>query len=270
MSKSPPPEGRVSRQDILDTLRDGVAKTPWIRAVWSGGSDASGRTDPLSDIDLFLIVEPERVEETFDQLHRILETLSPVEISWRLPSPTPFGCEQEFLRLRDTAPCHMVDVVVMKPDDPELFLERERHGEPMVLLDRDGLAEPTPLDRVKLLERMRERLPVLRARFDLFQNLVTKAAARDARADAIHGFVNATLLPLVELLRMRHCPERYDYGVRYLDRDLPGEIAAEIEELAFPASIEHLERHRARAQEILEENLRAFDEGEWSLEAILD
>jgi predicted nucleotidyltransferase len=256
----------VGRSEILDALREGVAKFPWVRAVWSGGSDASGRTDHLSDIDLFVIVEEARIEEAFEALHRILETLSPIEVSWRMPSPTPFGCEQEFLRLRDSEACHMVDLVVMKPGDPEWFLERERHGEPLILLDRDDLARSRPLDREKHLERMRERLPTLTRKFDLFQNLVSKAAARGARADAMHGYLQATLMPLVELLRMRHCPERFDYGLRYLDRDLPPELREVVEGLAFVPSIEELESCRARAQALFDENLRALDAGEWRLE----
>ena len=266
----PTPAPAFDRQDILDTLLDGVGKIPWILAVWSGGSDASGRTDELSDVDLFVIVEDERVEEAFEVLHAILARLSPIEVAWRMPSPTPFGCEQEFLRLVGTQPCHMVDVVVMKRDDEELFLERERHGAPLVLLDRAGLATPVPLDRAKHLAKLQKRLPVLRKRFDLFQNLVTKAVARGARADAVHTYVNATLGPLVELLRMRHCPERYDYGLRYLDRDLPPELREEVEALALPPSLADVETYRQRAQALLEENLRALDAGEWSLRPVSD
>jgi len=33
-----------------------------------------------------------------------------------------------------------------------------------------------------------------------------------------------TLAPLIELMRIRHCPDRFDFGPRYLDRDLPAEL----------------------------------------------
>ncbi|MEW6073813.1 MAG: hypothetical protein AB1726_14635 [Planctomycetota bacterium] len=110
---------------------------------------------------------------------------------------------------------------------------------------------------------MRARFPVLRQRFALFQNLVTKAAARGARAEAVWTYFRVTLEPLVELLRMRHCPERFDYGLRYLDRDLPPEVRAEAEALAFPPSIDRIEASRARAAELFAETVRAWEAGEW-------
>ncbi|MEW6073812.1 MAG: nucleotidyltransferase domain-containing protein [Planctomycetota bacterium] len=116
MPSSPVP--RISRSDILAALRAGLAEVEWIRAAWSGGSDASGRTDELSDVDLFVIAAAGRVEAVFGVVHGILERLSPIEVAWRLPSPTPHGCEQEFLRLRDAAAHHMVDLVVMEPESP--------------------------------------------------------------------------------------------------------------------------------------------------------
>ena len=39
--------------------------------------------------------------------------------------------------------------------------------------------------------------------------------------------------PLVELLRMRHCPVRWDFGMRYLDRDLPPAVYDQVRDLVF-------------------------------------
>jgi hypothetical protein len=64
---------------------------------------------------------------------------------------------------------------------------------------------------------------------------------------------------------MRHCPDRYDFGVRYLDRDLPEPLRAEIAELVLPSSLEDLEAKRARAEAIFREQIDALDRGEWSL-----
>jgi hypothetical protein len=36
---------------------------------------------------------------------------------------------------------------------------------------------------------------------------------------------------VVRLLRVEHCPWRHDYGLRYLDEDLPADVAARIAEL---------------------------------------
>ena len=51
----------------------------------------------------------------------------------------------------------------------------------------------------------------------------------------------ATIRPLAELLRMRSCPLRWDFGMRYLDRDLPPALYSRVRDLAFVQDIEDLE-----------------------------
>lgn len=250
---------KVGRQRIIEALTGALEKTEVVRAAWLGGSDASGRTDGFSDIDLVVVVDDDRIEEAFALVRGTLERLSPVEHSWRLPNPTWHGHDQEFLALRDADPCHMIDLVVMKRSAKDRFLERERHGDALVLFDRDGFVTAETLDRDAHDERMRRRLEELRATFPIFQHLVTKAVERGFPAEAVHWFQALTIRPLVEVLRMRHCPDRYDYGLRYLDRDLPPGVRREIEALVLPATPAEIEANRARAEEMFRECLRALD-----------
>ena len=56
----------IDRYKFIEAIRGLAEQTPWIAAAWIGGSDATGRTDEFSDIDLQLIVPDEHVEEAFD------------------------------------------------------------------------------------------------------------------------------------------------------------------------------------------------------------
>ena len=51
----------------------------------------------------------------------------------------------------------------------------------------------------------------------------------DGAPDATYDEV--ALTPLVELLRMEHCPARHDFGGRHLDADLPEGYAERLHEL---------------------------------------
>jgi hypothetical protein len=46
--------------------------------------------------------------------------------------------------------------------------------------------------------------------------------------------------PLAEILRMRYCPARWDFGLRYLDRDLPPEVYDHVRDLVFVRDLEDL------------------------------
>jgi hypothetical protein len=216
-------------------------------------------------VDIQALVEDDRVDDAFAVVREALEKLSPIAHRHRLPEPMWHGHSQELLALRDASPDHFVDFVVMKRSNEDRLLEPERHGSAEILFDKEGLIRPSPFDRAAHNEKMRARLPALRELFFLLQNLPSKAVKRGIAPDAVHFYQGYTVRPLVELLRMRHCPDRYDFGVRYLDRDLPDALRREIADLVMPVSLEDLEAKRSRAEAIFRENLEALDRGEWSL-----
>ena len=57
---------------------------------------------------------------------------------------------------------------------------------------------------------------------------MNRAVARDQLAEAVAMYLRFGLMPLVQLLRTKHCPERHDYGLRYLHTDLPADVAARV------------------------------------------
>lgn len=239
----------LNRQQIVDALHEALRALPAVRAAWLGGSDASGRTDSYSDVDCQALVEDGAVEEVFAAVARALGALSPIELQYRIPEPAWHGHSQVFYRLQDAPPWLLVDLALMKTSSPphSRFLEPERHGTQHVLFDHDGLVQPAPFDRVSHEAEMKERLSHLFSRFELFHIFVNKAIWRQDAADAIASYHSMTLRPLVELLRMRHNPDRYDFGMRYLQRDLPADVYHQLEPLLFCSDLTELERKQAAA-----------------------
>lgn len=254
-------QARISRQQLIDTLSEGLERIDYVRAAWLGGSDTSGRTDEWSDIDLVMIVEDGRWQDCFAAVRAIVEKLGPVSHSWRMPEPAWHGHHQEFLRVTGAAPCHDLDVVVMEESTPGRFLEAERHGRPLVLFDRDGLARLAEFDRRAHEAKMAARLALLREQFPMLQVLVSRAVLRGMPAEAAALYQRMTLAPLIELLRMRHAPDRYDFGPRYLDRDLPPDLRDAVEALALPADLAELEAMQRKAVALFEATLADLDAG---------
>lgn len=247
----------LTRQQIIDTLHAALHSLPAVRAAWLGGSDATGRTDRYSDIDCLALVEDEAVESVFAAVARALDALSPIDQQYRIPEPTWHGHSQTFYRLQDAPRWLLIDIAILKtssaPDNR--FLEAERHGHQHILFDRDNLVQPAPFDRAAHEGAMKARLPHLAARFEMFNVFVDKAIWRQDPPDAIGTYFAMTLRPLVELLRMRHCPDRYDYGMRYLQRDLPAEVYQQVEHLFFCGDLAQLERNQATAVALFQTTL---------------
>lgn len=254
-----PPGSLLSRDTIIAALTAALEPLPEVIAGYLGGSDATGRTDRWSDIDYQAIVEDDAIELAISTVLAALAALSPIAVSHRLPEPTWHGCSQVFVRLANADPAHFVDFAPMKRSHTDRFLEVERHGTPVVLFDKEGLVHLDPFDRAAHLARMEARLGRIRETFPLFQTLVTRAVHRGFTAEAGSAYRSHALHPLVEILRMRHCPDRYDFGVRYLDSDLPADVRARVEALALPASLDAIEEYRAQAEVLFFETLRELD-----------
>jgi hypothetical protein len=79
------------------------------------------------------------------------------------------------------------------------------------------------------------------------QVFVRKAILRGQHVEAVNAYWVCTLKPLADLLRMRYCPARWDFGVRYLDRDLPADVYAQVQALALTTDLGDLERKRTQA-----------------------
>jgi hypothetical protein len=235
------------RTTLLRTIQDALEPLADVTALFEGGSTAFGRDDEWSDIDLTADVTPGHEDEAFAAVEAALATLAPIELRWVLPVPAWHGMHQRFYRLAGSPAHLMVDLTLRRSDQPEHFAERELHGEPVVLFDKTGRVRSIPLDRTRLRADIAERLATLRVQLPLLEHLIPKELDRGHPLDALGYYHGLVLRPLVELLRTHYCPERYNFGMRYLYNDLPAAVAARLERLAFVPDADSLRQRHAEA-----------------------
>lgn len=246
----------MRREQVIEVLRDALLPLPHVNAAWLGGSDAFGRADELSDVDLQVDVDDGFVAATFGAVEAALAAATPIVARLVMPMPTWHGHAQRFYRLRDTAETCAVDVVVFERSDPRRYYNQpERHGRPLVLFDRAGVVRPVPLDPAELdatlaaaVNGIRERLP-----FTLPQ--AAKEVRRGDALAALGSYHRYLLAPLVMLYRVRHTPARHDFGSRYTRDDLPPEVQETLAELSFVADLDDLAAKLPRAERLLRELL---------------
>lgn len=243
----------LNRQTVVEALHAALKPLDHVRAVFLAGSEAFGRADRWSDIDINCVTPLDQAVGNFAAVEAELERLCPIQHRVEMP-PSGLWPElaQRFYRLRDTDEFLMIDFCQMTPRQLQTFLEPTRHGTPVVLFDRDGLIKPVPLNQPEHETAMRKRLEFLRASFPLFQNLVRKAVLRGDMVEAMAMWIGQTMRPLVEVLRMKHCPARYDYGFRYTAHDLPAPVARELQDLMWPRDGQDLLAKLAKADRLFE------------------
>jgi predicted nucleotidyltransferase len=222
--------------DWLGWLRKQGDAIEEVRVVWVGGSAVTGGYDDHSDLDVEVLATP---GEAVTAYSRLLETALQdfaVDHVWELPEATWPDGRQAFLNLRPhagdlTEPTRIIDLHVSDLADHHRFVDTRRHGEPLVLHDPEGRVVLRPDDEQELAAARAEAVAQAAARRQTAEWLVNRAIARGQLAEAAVFHLQFAVNPLVRLLRVRHSPARHDFGLRYLDVDLPPGYAERVEAL---------------------------------------
>jgi hypothetical protein len=212
------------RQRVAALLVDAVREAGAL-ACWEGGSAATGRLDGFSDIDLCVVAPLTQADAMFAAVEGALRSITAIEHTWVLDPAPCAATAQRFYLLRDAPPFFAIDCAVLSLEGIGQFLERERHGEPLVYFDTTGQVHATALDKEAHARRIARRREQIAQLTPVYALLVRKDLARGRPLEAF-GFYQALVRALAELLGMRYRPERFDFGLRYVTTDFPTDAQA--------------------------------------------
>lgn len=230
----------MERLALLERIVDVLKNQKNVLACWEGGSAAFGQNDMLSDIDCQAFLDSsEAVAHVLQALETTLAELPGIRFRYEVPQPAWHGHFQCFYIFENSSPFHMLDLVLMHQKQ-NMFLETERHGTPHVFFDHAQICVPQAWDRTANQLKIKARVQQIQNSFAVFHHLVDKEIQRNRPIDAMHFYSGSLISRLVEVARMVHCPDRYDYSARYLKRDLPGELYNQIEPLFYVSDLNDL------------------------------
>jgi predicted nucleotidyltransferase len=245
------------RRRIVEAVIARLLPLANVRACFEAGSAATGRLDDYSDVDLVIVTPLSAADAAFSAVEAALGALAEITHRW-IVDPPPFAdSAQRFYFLADAPRYFAVDCVVITEAAVEQLLERERHGEPLVYFDRTGRIRPRPADPTALAARRAKRRTQLAGAVPIYAMLVDKELARGRPLDA-YGFYQALLRQLIEVLGMQYRPDRFDFGWRYVETDLPPDERALLAHLAFVASDDLLKQRADELAQELERRLEAL------------
>ena len=220
--------------DVRAVLRALPRHVPALQVVVVNGSAVTGGWDEHSDLDVEAWCSGDAAT-TYDAVLALVRRELPVDHVWELPEATwPTG-RQCFVHLQPDAadlsrPTRLLDLVVQTTPE-RLTMDTRRHGMPIVLHDPGHLLLLEDDDEAQLAAQRGEAVVQIAARRQTAAWLVERAIARGDLAEASVLHLRLAVEPLVRLLRIRHCPARHDFGLRYLRTDLPSGMADRVEAL---------------------------------------
>jgi len=255
-------KAKLTRKQIIEVLVEALKPLDYVHAFYEGGAAAFNRVDEWSDLDLYLVVDDEKVNETFLIVEKTLKSLSPIKQKIDLPQTPWPGVSQAFYRLKDANEYLIIDLCVLKLSSSEKFLEPEIHGNVVFYFNKSGKVKPPQFDREALVKKVHERLDRLQARFDMFNNFVQKEINRGHLLEAIDLYHGLTLAMLVEALRIKHNPIHYNFKMEYVHYELPSETIKKLEHLYFVKDAKDLQEKYREAIKWFHKAIQEIDQKE--------
>jgi CheY-like chemotaxis protein len=224
---------RLTRDVMIQTLVNALEPLGYVHAFWEGGAAALNRIDEWSDIDLYLVVDDKKVDETFLAVEKALKSLSPIKQKYDVRHPSESGLFQAFYRLEGASEYLVIDLAVLTLNSPDKFLEPEIHGNAVFYFNKSGKVKALPLDKKAIIGKLLKRLERLRARFDMFNSFVQKEINRGNHLEAMDFYRVLTLASLVDALRMKYSPLHHDFRTHHIHYEIPSEEIEKLKRLFF-------------------------------------
>jgi hypothetical protein len=222
--------------DWLAWLTARAVADPDVLVAWVGGSAVTPGWDEWSDLDVDVLCRPGTAVAAYERwLAALHEEFEPAAVwdtprEWRPDGRQCFVCMQPRPGLLEE-PTVLVDLVMSDVSEEHRHLDVRRHGTPLMLHDPQGLLVLRADDADETARAIAEAVDQVRQKRPTSEWLVNRALARGHVAEGVDLYLRHGLHLLVRLLRAEHCPERHDYGLRYLRDDLPANVADRLEAL---------------------------------------
>lgn len=237
------------RQSLLQCLQATLEAQPFVQAAWLEGADALERADDFSDLDLWLDVSAGSEEAAFRGIRDAVQTFGPLDVEQQRAHPDPL-IRQRFYRSRGLPRFLFVDVCVQTHGRDMAFGPADAF---LPLFDRAGVLRYAPPPPTNL---QAEIAGVLAGRWR--HVLVEKELARGHILEALASYHAEVLEPLVRLLRLRHSPDKDDYGLKHVSADLPAADVQRLEALYARTRPSELREGMEQAHEWMDELARAW------------
>jgi len=245
MSHQEAPKKLLTRSEIIDALKT-LAQFDYVHAFWEGGAVAWNRVDEWSDIDAYLLVEDDKVAQTYDAVEKVLTGLSPIRQKYVVSKNSWPGVSQAFYRLERASEYLDLDLAVLTSSSPK-FLEPEIHGKSVFYFNKTRIDQTPPVDLKSFEKKRSEDIEAMKERVMMFSNLIEKEIKREHSLEALEYYRTITIPSLVQALRAKYSPMHYDFRMRYIHYELPKDVVKRLETLCFVLGLDDLETRNAEA-----------------------
>ncbi|HMS64367.1 MAG TPA: hypothetical protein PKD83_03835 [Ignavibacteria bacterium] len=238
----------MHREEILSKIIKELLSYPQINILAEGGAKAFNRYDELSDIDLMADTEDGSAEGTVKNFENFLTELTGIESVYTVSEKKDFY--HKFYKLNNISKFWVIDLFIVERSNPAKELELQIHGDLVIHYDKYDYIKKQKFNLNEYQDKIKTFGKRSKAVFEFFQYQTEKEIMRGHYIDALAYYFDLTLKPLIRLLRIKFNPMHYNFELRYLYDEFPGNIVKEIETLMEIKGLDDLKLKQKIAVEL--------------------
>ena len=223
------------QEKIIKVIKDALEPQKFVHAFWLEGSTVQGHGDEYSDLDVWLEVNIDKIDETYRQVKKALNSIGPIDLEYEVKKDN----DQRHIiyHIKDTSEFLTIDVNVQPFPSNSSFDEgidvikiifnknvEFKFYKPKSEPFNEEVSKKRILDyfrsiKPNVLKNVRRNKPLeAKIYYDYILDIVIKFLRRKYKLDA-----------------------KMDYGKKHIYRDLPKDIVEKIDYFTFvqPGSIEN-------------------------------
>ena len=244
---------KIGREKIIEAINNTLLDNLYVYAFWLEGADAAGSVDEYSDIDIWLDVEDAKEDLIFNKIEKALEDLGPLDFAYEQEKPDQ-QIRHKIYHLKNTPDTLLIDVCIQSHSREFIFTKDLPGEEVKIIFDKTGVIKFKKLDEEELKQAQIKRVDDLKNIFAQ-ESRVIKMIKREQFIDSFYFYYKFILQPLSEVLRIRYAPKKQIF-LKYIAKDLPINIAKQLESLYKVNSLDEMLLKIKIAKELFEKTLR--------------
>ncbi|MEI6850670.1 MAG: hypothetical protein WCK26_01755 [Candidatus Saccharibacteria bacterium] len=229
---------KIDRTIVIQKLKERLESIKDVNALWLEGADSLDTVDEFSDIDIWVDVNDGKENETIEVIKGTLSELGELDFYHETEHPHP-KIRQFFFHIEGTSKFLIIDLCIQSNSREFWFTEGMNGEKSKTIFDKKNVITIKPIDETKFNQELSDRRSYLLKEYQIKKVDTEKEIARNDYLGALNFYISLNSI-FTELMRIKYCPTKHEFGLKHAKRDFPKDIRPSIESIYQFKSIDDI------------------------------
>jgi hypothetical protein len=251
----------ISRDTIINVIKERFIPMKEVHAYWLEGSDALNAVDEYSDVDIWLDVDDGYEDIVFQLAEEEFLKLGALDFKFRVNHEHP-KIHQHFYHIEGSSEYLLIDFCIQshsRDRNEYKYVEGDILELPKVIFDKTGIITIVKEDEVVDTSLILDRINEISSRYKQHSRVI-KYVERNNYPEAFIYYLKFVADPLVELMRIKYTPKYHYLHFIHISNHIPKEETSRLEYYYQISSLDDIRVKTMEAKETCNNLIKEIQE----------